>query len=290
MRLHAYVPSETPNQPADEVVRLGELAEELGYHQLWAPDHPLPPFEYRDFYAGVWEPLVLLSHIAARTSRIRLATGALIPALRNPFITAKQIATLDTLSGGRLDIGVGIGFVAKEYENVGADFATRGARTDEIIALWKHLFATGRGSFAGKFYEVGEPAVFAPAPVQGDRIPVWIGGRSDFAWRRAARLGDGWLCAMTEADVFATNVKKMRELAGRPVRAGARILFTDLGATVEQALDEIETWEAAGTDDLVVWFGGPEGYADRMQVFAEAWQASGRADQATATAGAPAPT
>jgi len=274
MRLHAYLPSETPSQDAEEVAGLAVLAEKLGYHQVWAPDHPLPPFQYRDFYAGVWEPLILLANVAARTSKIRLATGVLIPALRNPFVVAKQAATLDRLSGGRLDLGIGIGFVPKEYANVGADYRTRAPRTIEIIALLRHLFATGGGPFEGEYYRLGTEAVFAPSPVQGDQVPIWTGGRSDAAWRRAARVADGWLCAMTEPDVFQANVARMRDLAGRDVLAGARILFTDAEATVQQAAEMVEAWSAAGTDDLVVWFGSPVGYADRMEMFAEAFARS----------------
>jgi probable F420-dependent oxidoreductase len=275
MLLHAYLPSETPEQDAEEVVGLAVLAEQLGYHAVWAPDHPLPPFEYRDFYAGVWEPLILLANVAARTSRIRLATGVLIPALRNPFVVAKQAATLDRLSGGRLELGLGIGFVPQEYANMGSEYRNRAARTLEIIELLRHLFGSGAQPFDGRYYPVGDKAVFAPAPVQGERIPIWTGGRSEAAWQRAAEVADGWLCAMTEPGVFAENVRQMRGIASRPVRAGARILVTDPATTVDQAMETIEAWRQAGTDDLIVWFGHPDGYADRMRLFAEAFAKAG---------------
>jgi probable F420-dependent oxidoreductase len=279
MLLHAYLPSETPDQDAEEVVGLAVLAEKLGYHAVWAPDHPLPPFQYRDFYAGVWEPLILLSNVAARTSRIRLATGVLIPALRNPFVVAKQAATLDRLSGGRLELGLGIGFVPQEYANMGAEYRSRAARTLEIIALLRHLFRNGAEPFDGAYYPVGDKAVFAPVPVQGDSLPIWTGGRSPAAWRRAAQVADGWLCAMTEPDEFAANVQRMREVSDRNVRAGARILVTDPATTLDQAVETVETWRQAGTDDLIVWFGHPDGYADRMALFAEAFAKAGRDTQ-----------
>lgn len=269
MRLHAYLPSETPTQDADEVVQTGVLAEELGYHGVWLPDHPLPYYEYRHYFGGVWEPLVMLAAVAARTSRVRIGTGVIVAAMRNPFAVAKQAATIDRLSAGRLELGIGVGIVPREYLNMGADYGTRGARTDEIIRLFRHLFKVGRGPFDGKFYPLGEEAVFAPEPAQGDRVPIWIGGRTDAAWRRAARTGDGWLCAMTEPGDFERNVGAMRELAGRPVLAGARVQIEDV-PSVEQALDVLETWRAAGTDDFFLWFGDPAGYAKRMEVFAEA--------------------
>lgn len=285
MRLHAYLPSETPAQDAIEVVETGILAEELGYHGIWAPDHPLPYYEYRHYFGGVWEPLVLLAAAAARTSRIRIGTGVIVPALRNPFAVAKQAATIDRISHGRLELGIGVGIVAREYLNMGADFSTRGARTDEIIRLVRHLFKVGRGPFDGKYYPLGEEAVFAPEPTQGDKVPIWIGGRTEAAWRRAARTGDGWLCAMTEPGDFADNVAAMRELAERPVKAGARIQIEDIPST-EQALDILETWRAAGTDDFFLWFGDPAGYAKRMEIFAEAHRRMSAADGGADEAGA----
>lgn len=271
MRLHAYLPSESPDQDAEEVARSAVLAEKLGYHGVWAPDHPLPPFEFRDFYSGVWEPLILLANVAARTSRIRLGTGVLIAALRNPFIVAKQVATLDRLSGGRLELGLGIGVVSDEYLNMGSEYRNRAARTLEIVDLLRHLFRHGAQPFDGSYYPIGDKAVFAPTPAQGDQMPIWTGGRSDAARLRAARVADGWLCAMTEPTVFAAKVKGLREITERNVRAGARIVFTDPAATFEQAVETVEAWRQAGTDDLVVWFGHPDGYAERMTLFSEAF-------------------
>lgn len=275
MRLHAYLPSETPDQDAEDVVNLAVLAEELGYCGVWAPDHPLPPFQYRDFYSGVWEPLILLANVAARTSRVRLGTGLLIPALRNPFVVAKQAATLDRLSGGRLELGLGIGFVPQEYANLGSDFRNRAARTLELVALLRHLFAAGAQPFDGAYYPIGDEAVFAPAPTQGGDLPIWTGGRSEAAWRRAAQVADGWMSAMTDPSVFAANVASMRALTDRTVRAGARITCTDPAVTVDQAAELIAAWRQAGADDLMVWFGHPDGYADRMALFAQAFARSG---------------
>ncbi|MGW1809678.1 TIGR03619 family F420-dependent LLM class oxidoreductase [Streptomyces sp. NPDC002078] len=269
MRLHTYIPSETPGQDAVEAADVAVHAERLGYHGVWLPDHPLPYYEYRDFYGGVWEPLVMLANIAARTTTVRLGSGVLVAAMRNPFAVAKQAATIDRLSHGRLDLGIGVGIVLKEFQNMGADFHTRGARTDEIIRLIRHLFKEGRGPFDGTHYPLGEEAVFAPKPVQPE-VPIWIGGRTEAAWKRAARTGDAWLCAMTEPDVFAANLTRMRDLTDRKVVAGARIQFSAAEASFERAVEEIEAWKAAGTDDLVVWFGAPDGYVDRMTMFAEA--------------------
>jgi probable F420-dependent oxidoreductase len=272
MRLHAYLPCETADADPNDAADLAVLAEELGYEGVWLPDHPLPYYEFGGFFGGVFEPLVMLANIAARTTRVTLGTGAIIPAMRNPFVVAKQVATLDCLSNGRLSLGIGIGIVKQEFENLGADFSTRGARTDEIIRLFRHLFEVRRGPFDGRYYPLGDAAVFEPRPTQGADIPVWIGGRTEAAWRRAARLGDGWLCAMTEPGDFAESVKKMRDLAERPVKAGARIQWEDPEPTVDQAIEHLETWQAIGTDDLFLWLGDPAGYRRRMELFAEAGQ------------------
>ncbi len=269
MRLHAYLPSETPNQDAEDVLNLAVLAEELDYEGVWLPDHPLPYYEYRDYFGGVWDPLAMLGAVAARTSTIRIGTGVLVAAMRNPFVVAKQVATIDRISHGRLDLGIGVGIVLKEFQNVGADFTTRGVRTDEIIRLFRHLFSVGRGPFEGKYYGLGDEAVFAPAPMQGAAVPIWVGGRTDAAWQRASRVGDAWLCAMTEPGEFKVKVEAMRAATDRPVRAAARVQV-DGNVSLDQASDLLGTWRDVGTDDFFLWFGEPVAYAERMRTFAEA--------------------
>src|ERR671914_304943 len=144
------------------LVELAEAAERLGYRTLYLPDHLLPPAPYSDTYGGVYEPLVTLAHLAAHTSTIRLGTSVLVLPMRSPFVVAKQVATLDRLSGGRAVLGVGVGWDRAEFAAVGADFATRGARTDEDIALLRHLFRDG-GALPAPVPPLA-PGVFPPGP------------------------------------------------------------------------------------------------------------------------------
>ncbi|HEY6740166.1 MAG TPA: LLM class flavin-dependent oxidoreductase, partial [Actinopolymorphaceae bacterium] len=149
MDLEVVLPDESAAMPAEQLVELGVTAERLGFRTAWLPDHLLPPGEYGTTYGGVYEPLVTLAYLAARTRTIRLGTSVLVLPMRNPFVVAKQAATIDRLSDGRLTLGVGIGWDRTEFDAVNADFRTRGARTDEAIALLRHLFGGG-GPFAGR--------------------------------------------------------------------------------------------------------------------------------------------
>src|SRR3712207_968780 len=162
----------------------------MGYRTLYLPDHTLPPAPYGATYGGVYEPLVTPAHIAARTSTIRLGTSVLVLPMRNPFVVAKQVATPERLSAGRVVLGAGVGWDAAAFAAVGADFATRGALTDDCIALLRHLFRGG-GAFHGRFRHV-ERGVFAPVPAQP--VPIMVGGTSEAALRRAAALADEWHC------------------------------------------------------------------------------------------------
>lgn len=249
----------------ETLIELGVTAERLGYRAAWLPDHLLPPGEYGDTYGGVYEPLVTLTYLAAVTSTIRLGTSVLVLPMRNPFVVAKQAATLDRLSGGRLTLGIGIGWNETEFAAVGADFATRGPRTDEAITLLRHLFRGG-GAFVGKYHSYAE-GVFAPLP--GRDIPIMVGGLSDRALRRVAELGDEWQGFGIGPAEFTTAVVRIRELTDRPVRVGTRIEWR--GGDIEPALTVTRDLAAAGADAVAVHFGAADGAAERMAAFAEGY-------------------
>lgn len=262
------LPDESPDMAPGAFVELAQAAERLGYRTLYLPDHLLPPAPYGDTYGGVYEPLMTLAHIAARTSTIRLGTSVLVLPLRSPFVVAKQVATLDRLSGGRAVLGVGVGWDRAEFAAVGADFATRGARTDEDIALLRHLFRDG-GAFHGRFHHV-EQGVFAPVPARP--VPIMVGGTSAAALRRAAAVADEWQGFSIDADEFARCATQLRDLAERPPRLGTRLGWGGGADERKRTVDEAHALAAAGADAVAVWFGTADGAADRMAEFAAAFR------------------
>ncbi len=180
-------------EDAQALVGLASRAEELGFDSVWVHDHVFNVGHVFDRIGGkpYYEPLTLLSFVAARTRRVRLGTSVLVLPYHNPIRLAKTAATLDVLSGGRLILGVGVGLIEKEIRAMGSPFAERGAFTDEAIAVMRSLWTEDEPSFDGKYYRFAGMK-FSPKPLQKPSIPVVIGGISRAAIRRAARLGDGW--------------------------------------------------------------------------------------------------
>jgi probable F420-dependent oxidoreductase len=269
MQLHVVLPNESVDVATEQIVGLAVRAEELGYDMVWLPDHLLPPADYGapPGYGGVYEPLVTLSYIAARTTRVRLGTSVFLLPLRNPFAVAKQVATLDRLSDGRFTLGVGIGWDATEFDSVGVDFSDRAGRTDEALRLLRHLFTTGTGPFEGKRFGF-ETGVFAPKP--GDGLQIMVGGVSDPALRRVARYADVWQSLPSSPEEFAVRVGRIRRDAERPIEVGMRSEWSDPGVAVDTVVEQARTLEVTGADHLAIWFGDVDGFASRMATFAQA--------------------
>jgi probable F420-dependent oxidoreductase len=166
----------------------------------------------------ILEALVTLGYLAAATTRVTLGTEVLVLPQREPVLVAKQIQTLDTLSGGRVRLGIGVGWQESEYEALGENFRDRGARMDEAIALLRAYWTDAHVNFTGTHYRANEMAMEPKSP-QGGRLPIWIGGASDAALRRAGRLGDGWLASrVTDAADGRRAIDTIRrhaEAAGR---------------------------------------------------------------------------
>jgi len=265
-RLQVVQPDESPEMAPRTLVDLAVRAEELGVDTVWLPDHLLPPQPYGPAFGGVYEPLVTLAHLSARTTRVRLGTSVLVAPLRDPFLLAKQAATLDALSGGRFVLGVGVGWSREEFAAVGSDFATRGARTDEALRLLRHLHGGG-GPFEGRFhsYEQGE---FAPRPERP--VPVMVGGTSERALRRAAAWGDEWQGVGLTTDGFVAARNRLRGLTDRPVRSGTRIAWPGGEEELAEAVERFRELTAAGADAVAVWFGDATGFGERMERFARA--------------------
>jgi len=179
-------------------------AEELGYESLWIPEHIILPVEYKSPYpystsgrmpappeTPLHDPMLALAFIAGITTRIRLATGIYVLPIRNPFTTAKAVASLDVLSGGRFIFGVGIGWLEEEFTAVGMDFNNRALRSREYVELLKELWTSNDPVYEGKTVSI-EGFRMMPKPVQKPHPPFVFGGHTEPSLKRAARLGDGW--------------------------------------------------------------------------------------------------
>jgi probable F420-dependent oxidoreductase len=257
MTRQAVLPNESPSLRPQRLAALAKTAEDLGYEAVWLPDHVLPPEPFGEVFGGVYEPLVTLAYLAAATERVQLGTSVLIVPLREPYLLAKQAATVDRLSGRRLVLGVGAGGNEPEFAELGADFGRRGATLDEALALAEQLFATGRGPAGGHF-----------EPRPAGRIPIVVGGGSKAALRRAARAGDQWMSAGLSPAEFGQRAETLAGFdPGHRVRRIARQQF---GGELAPAVREYQAFRAAGADAVAVHFGADEGYEARMAAFAEA--------------------
>jgi probable F420-dependent oxidoreductase len=203
MELGLVLPNSGPLASADAMYRIAEAAESLGFAALWTSDHLALPVASSASYPYVRgrdvrldpshafvEPLIALAGVAARTQRIRLGVSVYLAALRHPLVAAKLVASLDQLSGGRVILGVGAGWIPEEYAAFGIPWRERGRVLDEHIACLRSLWADERPEHSGAYFSFGGLG-FEPKPVLR-RVPIWVGGNSRPAMRRASRLGDGW--------------------------------------------------------------------------------------------------
>lgn len=243
--------------------------EELGFASFRAPDHVAvfrtiaSKYPYSDNGSaplrerqGVLAPLMVLQAVASVTSRIRLGTAVEVIPLREPIARAKDIATLDVLSEGRVDYGVGVGWMREEFEACGIDFATRGRRADEFIDACSALWAQEEASFAGEHFRFADVIAY-PKPVQTPRPPVLVGGDTKAALRRAAVRGDGWYGWNLDVDGIDRSLEALDALlsAASRRRAGFRVL---VGVPFSGA-DALAAYAGAarsrGVDELVIGLG-----------------------------------
>jgi probable F420-dependent oxidoreductase len=292
MRYGFYLPVRGPLATYDGVVATAQHGERLGFHSATSADHIVIPTAVRSRYpyaaSGVHpsqgdalEQLSLLAFVAGKTERLRLVTSVMVMPHRNPVLSAKTIATIDVLSRGRITLGVGVGWMREEFLALGAaDFDRRGAVTDEYIAIWKKLWAGGPVAHAGTFYSFG-PVRCEPVPVQRPHPPIWIGGHTDAALKRAARLGDGWHPIGADPEPLAPpalaerldTLKRLTDEAGRDF-AQLTISFVGRLELIDRALpsndrkpfagsaaqiaDDVATYRKLGVAELTFDFRTPD--------------------------------
>lgn len=261
-----------------------ETALRLGWSTVWTTDHVLVPTSAADDYGTNFDAIEVLAWIGAKFPDLKLGTSVIVVPQRNAVVLAKELSSLDALSGGRLIAGVGAGWNEEEFSNLGmADrFRVRGAYLDETIDLWRHLWSGSRESFEGRFHRIDD-FVFSPLPQQGAAVPIVVGGRAERALKRAGTRGDWYHSSATSAAKYADRVPVIRaaaEAAGRPMPRLTARAWTEFGeattdhyairGTVEEMVAEVRAFEALGVDHLAVWFDAtePDALANLMERFA----------------------
>jgi probable F420-dependent oxidoreductase len=242
-------------------VGLAQLAEELGFESLWTVEHVVVPTGYQSTYpysptgrmpggedVPIPDPLIWLAYVAAATTRIRLATGILILPQRNPVILAKEIATLDRLSGGRVELGVGVGWLEEEFDALGVPFAERGRRTDEHIEVLRRLWREQETAFEGEFTRFA-PLQSYPKPATAEGPKIHIGGHTAVAARRAGRLGDGFFPGRGEHDGLLPLLDDMRAAAKEAGRDPDAIEVSSGGSL---DLDTVKRYADLGVSRFIV--------------------------------------
>jgi probable F420-dependent oxidoreductase len=272
----------------EAVVTLAREAEALGYESLWTTDHVLMAADQPEPYGTILEAAITLGYVAALTERIRLGTSVIVLPQREPVLVAKQAATLDVLSNGRMILGVGAGWNEREFGYLGASFHDRGRRLDEYIQALRTLWSEPDPRFDGKFVHLADVS-FQPRPVQAGGPPIWLGGGSRAALRRAATLCDGWHAVGVTVEEFAAGMETIRALAGERTVVGSVRLRAAVGRTLanqrsarggvqtqlsgsrEEVVERIQAYAAAGATELVLHFGADDLEANLadMRHFAE---------------------
>ena len=293
MQFGFYLPNSGEGAQPDALASIARLGDKLGFHCLVAPDHILMPREVNSVYpysvtgnilaggnsgAGEWpEQITTLAYLAGVTERIKLVTSVMIVPYRNPLLCAKMLATLDMLSKGRLIVGAGVGWMEEEFQLLDAPpFAERGAATDEYLQAFIELWTSDNPSFEGKHVKFSD-IIFLPKPTQRPYPPIWIGGQSRAALRRAARMGNAWHpvgaipAAPLEPEDLAENLAYLHRHAERAGRdpseiqvsmkaplydassdtAGSRRRFS---GPPEAVLRDIQTYADVGVTHLIFDF------------------------------------
>ncbi len=195
----------------EAIVQTAVKAEELGFDALFVNDHVIVDDSPRsESWRNVYDPMMVLSYVAACTSRVLLGTSVLIMPYRNPIVTAKMIATLDQMSGGRAVAGVGSGWNEAEYNALDVPFHQRGARTSEYLRIWQACWAPGATTFHGRFFSFNNMHV-NPKPLQQPHPPLWIGGSSEASLRRPAHFGQVWQPTPTPLPALVSNQNYLKD-------------------------------------------------------------------------------
>ncbi len=266
-----------------QALEICKAAEECGFESLWGGEHVVLPDSIHSKYpytedgkipaepdTPIPDPLIWLAFAAAAAPTLKLGTCILIVPQRNPLILAKELATLDVLSGGRVELGLGVGWLKEEFDALGVPWEKRGARNDEYIAAMRELWKAPHAEFHGEFVDF-EPCTCSPRPVNGN-IPVITGGDSDAAIRRAARIADGYFPGEGDPEKLKGMITRVRNAAEEQGRDPDSIEINAMfAAHMQDPKAGLEQMEELGVGRVMVpafFFMGPDG-VERMRGFAD---------------------
>ena len=268
MKLGITVPNYGKFADRESILKISTAAEKLGYDSLWVSDHIVLPTKHKGFGNVFYDPLVTLSYIAGNTDKISLGTSVMVVPYRNPVVLAKQISTIDVMSGGRVILGIGSGWLREEFEALGVNYSERGKITDEYLEIFKELYTKELPEFNGRYFNFND-INFNPKPVQKPFPPVWVGGSSRPSLVRSVKYGNGWHAVgstpgeiktgkstitellkkyQRENDEFVISVRKNIQITERNIKDEREILRGNIDK-IGQGLTE---YKKAGVNHLVL--------------------------------------
>ena len=266
MRFDIWVPTASPMATAGLLDRVAEEAEARGVGTIWVGEHVVLFPDYASHYpyaedgripappgSGLLEPLVTLTYLAARTSTVRLGTAMLLLPQRNPVYVAKEVSTLDWLSGGRVDLGVGVGWLKEEFDALNVPWDRRGHRTDEYLDVLRTLWTDDTSAYQGETY-VLPPCEMFPKPLQQPHPPVHFGGETQPALRRTARFGHGWHTFNRSPEELAEGLTALDAELRRAGRARQELRITVCPYFKALTPDGVGRYADAGADAVAALF------------------------------------
>lgn len=250
-----------------KIIENAQYAEKLGFDSVWVTDHIIVPHSmdliYRD---NMLEPVALLSHLAGLVPRIKLGTSVLILPYRNPVVLAKMLATIDQLSGGRVIVGVGGGWMTEEFAALSTSYSERGKVSDECLRIMRALWTRENVSFHGQYTSFSDMQV-SPLPAR-QHLPIWVGGVSARARRRAAELGDGWHATSLTPEAVAEGVRHLKQLWTKHGRTGEPVISMRAPLFIEGISQDILSYAPRPGRDLL--HGDIETLTARLQAYQKA--------------------
>jgi probable F420-dependent oxidoreductase len=264
MKIGLFAPLGNPFSTPEYIDTLGRAAEERGFHSIWVAEHVVLFDQYESEYpysadgkipaggeSGIFEPFTSLAFLAACTSTIRLGTGICLVPQRNPVYTAKEVAAVDWLSNGRLDFGVGVGWLEEEFDAVNVPFERRNERCREYLEVMKRLWEDPISEHHGEFYDLPACRQY-PKPVQQPHPPIHFGGESHAALRRVADLGQGWYGFNREPAEVPEALERLEKLLAERGRSRSEIEVSICPYLKGAQPDDVKRYEDAGVDQLIL--------------------------------------